>query len=93
MPVYLPPISRRRFLTGSFAAAAALAFGQGRALPKGKGDENGVALLWDIHIAANPDQVERAVNMTHNLKTVTDEILALRQRYGEGVYQRGFGVH
>jgi len=82
MPVYLPPISRRRFLTGSFAAAAALAFGQGGALPKGKGDEHSVALLSDIHIAANPNQIERAVNMTHNLKTVTDEILAWPQRPG-----------
>lgn len=82
VPVYLPPISRRRFLTGSFAAAAALAFGQGCALPKGKGDEHGVALLSDIHIAANPKQIERTVNMTHNLKAVTDEVLAWPQRPG-----------
>jgi hypothetical protein len=82
VPVYLPPISRRRFLTGSFAAAAALSLGQGCALPKGKGDEHSVALLSDIHIAANPEQIERTVNMTHNLKAVTDEVLAWPQRPG-----------
>lgn len=82
MPVYLPPISRRRFLTGSFAAAAALALGQGCALPKSKGDEHSVALLSDIHIAANPNEIKRNVNMTNNLRAVTDEVLAWPQRPG-----------
>jgi hypothetical protein len=82
VPVYLPPISRRRFLTGSFAAAAALAFGQGCSVPKGKGDEHNVALLSDIHIAANPAYIERDANMTNNLKVVTDEVLAWPQRPG-----------
>jgi 3',5'-cyclic-AMP phosphodiesterase len=82
VPVYLPPISRRRFLTGSFAAAAALALGQGCASPKGKADEHSVALLSDTHIAANPEQIERTVNLTHNLKAVTDEVLAWPQRPG-----------
>jgi hypothetical protein len=80
VPVYLPPISRRRFLTGSFAAATALAFGQSCALPKGKGNEHSVALLSDIHIAANPEQVERTVNMTHNLRVVTEEVMTWPQR-------------
>jgi 3',5'-cyclic AMP phosphodiesterase CpdA len=80
MPVYLPPISRRRFLTGSFAAAAALAFGQGGPLPKGKGDEHGVALLSDIHIAADPGQIHLNVNMTHNLRVVAEEVITWPQR-------------
>jgi predicted phosphodiesterase len=82
VPVYLPPISRRRFLTGSFAAAVALAFGQGGVLPKGKGDEHSVALLSDIHIAADPKQIHNTVNMTHNLKAVTEEVMAWPQRPG-----------
>ncbi len=82
MPVYLPPISRRRFLTGSFAAAAALAHGQGCALPKSKGDGHSVALLSDIHIAANPNEIKLRVNMTNNLRAVTDEVLAWPQRPG-----------
>ena len=82
MPVYLPPISRRRFLTSSFTAAAALAFGQGCALPKGERDEHGVALLSDIHIAANPELIAHNANMTNNLKAVTKEVIAWPQRPG-----------
>ena len=82
MPVYLPPISRRRFLSGSFAAAAALALGQGCALPKAKRDEHGVALLSDIHIAADPRKVAHTVNMTNNLKKVTEEVMAWPQLPG-----------
>jgi Icc protein len=80
VPIFLPLISRRRFLTGSAAAAAALAFGQGCASPKGKKGEHAVALLSDIHIAADPLKVARTVNMTNNLKTVTAEVLAWPQR-------------
>src|ERR1035441_3856514 len=82
MPVYLPPVSRRRFLTGSLAAAAALALGQGCALPNGKRDEHGVALLSDIHIAADPYKVAREVNMTNNLRKVTEEVVAWPQLPG-----------
>ena len=81
MPVYLPPISRRRFLSGSIATAAAIAFGQGCAMPKGK-REDGVALISDIHISADPHKVAHTVNMTNNLKTVTAEVLAWPQRPG-----------
>ncbi len=76
MPVYLRPISRRRFLAGSFAAAAAVALGPGCALPARKRDPNGVALLSDIHIAADPRKVARSVNMTDHLKTVAAEVVA-----------------
>jgi hypothetical protein len=81
MPVYLPPITRRRFLAGSFAAAAAVALGQGCA-SRGEENEESVALLSDIHIAADPKRIERQVNMTDNLKAVTKEVLAWPQRGG-----------
>jgi len=81
VPVYLPPISRRRFLTGS-CAAAALALAQGCALPNAKRDAHNVALLSDIHIAADPHKIARTVNMTDNLKTVTAEVLAWPQLPG-----------
>jgi Icc protein len=79
MPVYLPPISRRRFLTGSVTAAAALAFGPGWALPNDKKDEHNIALLSDIHIAADPHKVAHTVNMTDNLKIATAEVAAWPQ--------------
>jgi 3',5'-cyclic-AMP phosphodiesterase len=82
MPVYLPPISRRRFLKGSLAAAAALALGQGCALPRKPRDPHNVALLSDIHISANPHLVARNINMTNNLRTVTQEVLAWPQTPG-----------
>lgn len=76
MPVYLPPISRRRFLTGSLAAAAALAVGQGCASSRSQRNSHTVALFSDIHIAADPHQVARGINMTDHLTTVRQEVLA-----------------
>src|SRR5665213_392797 len=76
MPIYLPPISRRRFLTQSAAAAAALALGAGCASPARRKGEHSIAFISDIHIAANPLTVARSVNMTNNLKQATAEIIA-----------------
>jgi 3',5'-cyclic AMP phosphodiesterase CpdA len=80
MPVYLPPISRRKFLTRSLGAAAALALGQGCASTKTKNAPHSVALLSDIHIAADPNHIARNINMTDHLKTVTGEVIAWPQR-------------
>lgn len=75
MPVSLPPISRRRFLKGSLAAAT-LALAGGCALPCRKNDGREWALLSDTHIAADPDLVHLDANMTRNLQAVTAEIMA-----------------
>ena len=50
------------------------------ALLGGTGEEHSVALLSDIHIAANPGQMVRAVNMTHNLRVVAEEVIIWPQR-------------
>ena len=79
MPVYLPPISRRRFIAGSFAAATALALGPGCAstsTPKKPRAANTLVLISDTHIASDPDTVSRDVNMTDHFKTVSGEIMA-----------------
>jgi hypothetical protein len=81
MPVYLPPLSRRRFLAGSLAAAASVALGAGCATPKKKSSQS-VALLSDIHIDADPLKVERNVNMTDHLQAAIAEVLAWPQRPG-----------
>lgn len=78
MPVFLPPISRRRFLSSSIAAAA-LALSQGCALSSSRKNANGVALLSDIHIAADPAKMARNVNMTTNLRAVIEEAIAWPQ--------------
>jgi 3',5'-cyclic-AMP phosphodiesterase len=75
MPVYLPPISRRRFLKGSLAASALVAAG-GCASHKSASDAHGWALLSDIHIAADPATVHSNVNMTRNLRAVAEEVRA-----------------
>jgi Icc protein len=75
MPVYLAPISRRRFLQGSLSAAALIAAGRSGAheIP---GDAQTWALLSDIHIAANTNLVHNGAKMAFNLQTVVDEVVA-----------------
>ena len=75
MPVYLPPISRRRFLKRSLAASALMLAG-GCATPKSTADGEGWALLSDIHIAADANLIHGNVNMTRNLRLVTEEVVA-----------------
>jgi 3',5'-cyclic AMP phosphodiesterase CpdA len=75
MPVYLPPISRRRFLKGSLAASAFIVAG-GCATHKSITEGQSWALLSDIHIAADPKLVRGNVNMTRNLQRVADEVVA-----------------
>ena len=68
MPVYLPPTSRRRFLAGSLATAAAVLFRDGLfAADPVAADPHRFALLSDVHIAADRAKVSRGVNMADNL--------------------------
>ena len=74
MPVYLPPISRRRFIKGSLAASALVVAG-GCVSHRSTSDANSWALLSDIHIAADPEIVHNKVNMTRNLRAVAEEVI------------------
>jgi 3',5'-cyclic-AMP phosphodiesterase len=75
MPVYLPPISRRRFIKGSLAASALVVAG-GCASHTTQSEGNSWALLSDIHIAADPNTVHSNVNMSRNLHRVAKEVVA-----------------
>ena len=75
MPVYLPPFSRRRFLKGSLAASTLLLAGGCASRKSAKGGDTW-ALLSDTHIAADPNMIHGNVNMTRNLQTVSQEVLA-----------------
>jgi hypothetical protein len=75
MPICLPPLSRRRFVKESLAASV-LALAGGCAAPRREIRPRSWALLSDTHIAADPEEVQRGVNMTRNLKTVNQEVLA-----------------
>jgi Icc protein len=89
MPYVLPsqPVSRRRFLLGTLAAGTAAvalphwATAAGRSIPSSRvvpaaaaPDPDRVALLSDVHIAANPHATSRGVNMYENLWRAGEEV-------------------
>ena len=76
MPISLPPLSRRRFLSRSLAGAGGLVLGTDW-LSRAVEPENSRfwALLSDTHLAANAELVSRRVNMTEHFKKVSHEVL------------------
>jgi 3',5'-cyclic-AMP phosphodiesterase len=75
MPITLPPISRRRFLTTA-AAGATTCLARGGLGKDPLGDANRFALLSDTHIAGDRKKMARGINMYDNLQTVVGEVLA-----------------
>jgi Icc protein len=80
MPISLPPISRRRFLSRSLLASFGLAatprlFSQASAR-----DEDTWALLADTHIPANRAIQARGINMADHLAVAGRELAALTGR-------------
>ena len=88
MPIYLPPISRRRFLGRTLAAAAAAALGPDLLAAEKRTDENFWALFSDPHIAADRTLIHSDVNMTEHLTRVVGEVTALPVRPA-GVFVNG----
>jgi len=77
MPLHLPALPRRRFLHQAIAGATAcFAGGPLRAAARPRVDPDFWALLSDTHIAADPAQVARGINMADRLGRVVTEILA-----------------
>ena len=78
MPIHLPPISRRRFLASTIAAAAAAALGRrGLAADDAvKIDPNRFALLSDTHLAADVKAKKGEVAMFDNFEKVRADVLA-----------------
>jgi 3',5'-cyclic-AMP phosphodiesterase len=77
MPVHLPECSRRRFLQTNLAAGASLLAGRRLAAREQELDSDSWALLADIHIAENRDEIARGMKMAANLERVGAELLAL----------------
>jgi 3',5'-cyclic-AMP phosphodiesterase len=77
MPIHLPPISRRRFLTRTIAASAGLAIAPKLFAGERPVDPDSWALLSDIHLAADRSLVARGINMADHFQTVSRELLAL----------------
>src|SRR5207237_3504765 len=80
MPVYLPPISRRRFLAGSVATAAGLLLADRLLAAHIPIDPHRFALLSDVHVAADRSNVMRKVNMADHLTKAVAEVAALSPR-------------
>ena len=85
MPVYLPPLSRRKFLLGSVAAASGLLFDDAllraaAADAPAPADPNRFALLSDVHIAADRATISRKANMAEHLTKVVGELAPLSPR-------------
>ncbi len=75
MPLHFSPLSRRQFLTRTIAGGLAVFTARlAHGAPEG---EEAWALLADTHIAADPAQVARNVNMAAHLRTAVAEVKAL----------------
>jgi len=77
MPVSLPPISRRRFLTHVIAGTATVIVAPDLLAGEQNRDPRRFALFSDTHIAGDRNTVSRATNMAANLSQVVDEALGL----------------
>src|ERR1041384_6397829 len=80
MPIHLPPISRREFLSRAVIASAGLTLAPGLFAGSKRTNPDFWALLSDTHLAANRSQVARGVNMTDHFVQVAGELLALPDR-------------
>src|SRR5882762_6825362 len=88
MPISLPPISRRQFLSSSLAAGAGLVASPNLFASPKRTDENSWALLSDIHLAADRAQLGRGINMSDHFTTVSREVISLPKRPA-GVFING----
>src|SRR5436853_7549646 len=77
MPIHLPPISRRQFLKRSFVAGVAASFAPELFAATKNVDPDFWALLSDIHVAADRQQLGRGINMAEHFETVSRELIAL----------------
>jgi hypothetical protein len=77
MPITLGPVSRRQFLAGTVAFGLGTLFERQLHADEERADPHRLALLSDIHIAADPAHKERGVVMFDHLKQVVGEVLAL----------------
>jgi Icc protein len=80
MPIHLPPLSRRQFLTGSLAAGAGLLLGDRLLADASSVDANRFVLLADIHIWEHRDRDVRGIRPATNFLLARQEFLALAPR-------------
>jgi len=95
MPVHLPPISRRRFLGQSLGTAVGLTALSGVRAGEGDADPHRFAQLADTHVAVDPEETARGVNMSENLRRFGERLRGLERKPagvlidGDCAYLRG----
>src|SRR6266481_6927124 len=80
MPIHLPRITRRQFLSRSVAAGAGLALSRDLFAATRKTDSDFWALLSDTHLAADHKQLGNGINMAEHFKQVSLDLLSLPKR-------------
>src|SRR5882672_4191006 len=80
MPIHLPPISRRRFLSRTIAAGSGLLLSENLFAATKKTDSDFWALLSDTHLAADQKQLGNGINMAEHFKQVSLDLLSLPKR-------------
>ncbi|MCE9518363.1 MAG: metallophosphoesterase [Verrucomicrobia bacterium] len=76
MPFTLPPLSRRRFLGGSFAAVAGSFLTQRESFAGTETDPSSWIFFSDSHIAADQELVSRDAKMAANLEACVKQALS-----------------
>ena len=96
MPITLPPVSRRRFISQSLAAACGGLLWENAASSSADTPESEMWVLFsDTHIAADRAELSRGVTMSANLEQCIKEALALQSKpvglilSGDCAYQNG----
>ena len=80
MPIHLPPLSRRQFISRSLPAGVGLLLGARLGAADSQVDPHRWALLSDTHIHADRTKMARGINMAAQLSTVVDDVLRQSQR-------------
>jgi 3',5'-cyclic-AMP phosphodiesterase len=81
MPLHLPALSRRRFLTSAAVTAAGLVlFRSGAGATEAENDPDYFIFLADTHIDQNSNRLLRGINPAEHLDVAVRRIVALRPR-------------
>jgi 3',5'-cyclic AMP phosphodiesterase CpdA len=80
MPILLPPLSRRHFISRTLATGAGLLLGARLDAAASEPDPHTWALLSDTHIHADRAKMARGINMAAQLTSVVDDVLRQSRR-------------
>ncbi|MCE5269282.1 MAG: metallophosphoesterase [Planctomycetaceae bacterium] len=76
MPIHLPPINRRGFLAGTFAAGAGVLLGRFAQAEQRDVDANSFLLMADTHVGSRRDLVHGGIQPAKNLQQAIAETIA-----------------